>query len=38
MGAFVQSSGWNLPSGSGEEGENVKSLRRRQQRQTTDTF
>ena len=32
--------GWNSPSGSGEEDENVKSLQQRQQqrRQTTDKF
>ena len=34
--------GWNWSSGSGEEDENVKSLRRQQQRQqrwwTTDKF
>ena len=32
--------GWNWPSGSGEEDENVKSLQQRQQRQrrTTDKF
>ena len=31
--------GWNWPSGSGEEDDNVKSLRQRQQRrQTTDKF
>ena len=31
--------GWNWPSGSGEEDENVKSLRhRRQRRRTTDKF
>ena len=36
---FCAKFGWNWPSGSGEEDENVKSLRRRQQRQqrrTTD--
>ena len=30
--------GWNLPSGSGEEDEIVKSLRQQQQRRTTDKF
>ena len=30
--------GWNWPSGSGEEDENVKSLRQRRQRRTTDKF
>ena len=30
--------GWKSPSGSGEEDENVKSLRRQRRRRTTDKF
>ena len=30
--------GWNWPSGSGEEDENVKSLRQQQRRRRTDKF
>ena len=39
VGPFINAKfGWNWPSGSGEENENVKSLPQQQLRQTTDKF
>ena len=37
-GCFLLSFGWNWPSGSGEEEENVISLRQQQQWRTTEIF